>query len=62
MAHEARNNLLSDEIRPEPPSIYRSAKLAAEMMTKTPAAEYRFEHISAVISNAYGAGERSLRY
>lgn len=43
-------------------NIYSMAKLTADVMVKTLAAQRKIEYINVVISNIYGAGEKSERF
>lgn len=62
MAYEAREYILSDNAHPAPGYIYSTAKLTAGMMAKTIAVSENIEYIDVIISNIYGAGEKSMRF
>lgn len=53
--------MMATEDTPGINTIYCSAKLAANHMTRTVAGEYGIDYIRAVISNIYGPGEKSPR-
>lgn len=62
MEYEAMQYIPSDGSRPGRGSIYSSAKLAADYMSKTVAVSYNLSYINAIISNIYGPGEKSARF
>lgn len=62
MEYEASQYVLNDCTRPPKPYTYSISKLTADMMLKTLAAELGIEYITAVISNVYGTGEKSMRF
>ena len=55
--------LMNDENQmPDNASIYRTAKLSAHYMSKTLAHNFGISYCNVIISNAYGAGEKSARF
>ena len=55
------NKLMSTEFVPGVNTLYSSAKVAADYMTRTISGAYGIDYIRAVISNIYGPGEYSPR-
>lgn len=62
MEYEAMQYLPSEEADPGMGYIYSTAKLTADFMAKTVAANQRMDYINVIISNIYGPGERSARF
>lgn len=62
MAYEAKEFVLNNHAEPNPAYIYSISKLTAAMMAKTVAVQNNIEFIDVVISNIYGAGEKSERF
>ncbi len=62
MAYEAKEFVLNNDAEPTPAYIYSISKLTAAMMAKTVAVQNDIEFIDVVISNIYGAGEKSERF
>lgn len=62
MEYEAIHYLLSESAVPGMGYIYSTAKLAADFMVKTMAANLHMDYINVVISNIYGPGESSPRF
>ncbi len=62
MAYEAKEFVLNKGAEPTPAYIYSIAKLTASMMSKTVAVQNNIEFIDVVISNIFGAGEKSERF
>ena len=62
MEYEAIQYVPSDGARPGMGNIYSTAKLTADFMAKTVATKENIEFINIIISNIYGAGERSARF
>lgn len=62
MEYEVMQYIPADAAEPGMGSIYSTAKLAADFMAKTMAVNAEIAYINAVISNIYGAGERSDRF
>lgn len=55
------HTLMQKEMCPNVKTLYCSAKLAADYMARTIAASKGIDYVCAVISNAYGPGEISMR-
>jgi NAD-dependent epimerase/dehydratase len=53
--------LMEHEITPNKSTLYKSAKLAADYMTRTLAGSLGIDYIRGIVSNVYGPGERSPR-
>jgi len=62
MEYEAMKVAAADGKRPAGNTIYSIAKLTANLMMKTIAAEINIDYISVIISNIYGPGEESGRF
>lgn len=62
MEYEAMQYISADGALPGMGNIYSTAKLAADFMAKTVAAQEGIDYINTIISNIYGAGERSARF
>ena len=62
MEYEVMNYLIKDSSLPSAGMIYSTAKLTADFMLKTLANTLEIEYINVLISNVYGAGERSSRF
>lgn len=62
MEYEAVQYVPADGSAPGMGNIYSTAKLTADFMAKTTAAQAGIDYINAIISNIYGAGERSARF
>lgn len=62
MEYEAMGFIPQDGSQPGGGYIYSSAKLAADFMLKTLAAQISIEYYNVIISNIYGAGEISERF
>lgn len=62
MEYEATQYLPQSGVQPGLGYIYSTAKLAADFMAKTLAVHGNIEYINCLISNIYGAGERSERF
>jgi len=61
MEYEAMKYIPMDGSTPGLGSIYSAAKQAADFMAKTLAATLSLPYVNAIISNIYGAGEKSER-
>lgn len=62
MEYEAMQYLSIDKVKPNMRNIYSTAKLAADFMAKTIATQENIMYVNAIISNVYGAGEKSSRF
>jgi nucleoside-diphosphate-sugar epimerase len=62
MEYEAIRYIPMDGSAPGLGSIYSTAKQAADFMAKTLAASLSLPYVNAIISNIYGAGEKSERF
>lgn len=62
MEYEAIQYISSDGSRPGMGNIYSIAKMTADFMAKTVATKEGMAYINVVISNIYGAGEKSARF
>jgi len=62
MEYEAMQYIPMDGSTPGLGSIYSSAKQAADFMAKTLAVSRSVPYVNAIISNIYGAGEKSERF
>ncbi len=63
MEYDAMDLLGNNEkLKPVPGYIYSIAKLAADLMCRTLAAQLNIEYINVVISNIYGPEEQSKRF
>lgn len=62
MAYEAMQYISADSASPGMGNIYSTAKLTADFMAKTLAANLKLQYITCIISNIYGAGEKSARF
>lgn len=62
MEYEAGEYLSADGAKPGGGYIYSTAKLAGDYMAKCVAGEINLSYINLIISNIYGAGERSERF
>lgn len=62
MEYEAMEYIAADNSNPSLGMIYSTAKLTADFMLKTLANSLQIEYVNVLISNIYGAGERSARF
>lgn len=62
MEYEAMKTIVPDSQRPSRNTIYSIAKLTADFMLKTIAADIGIDYLSIIISNIYGPGEVSRRF
>ena len=62
MEYEAMRYIPEEGAMPGRGYIYSTAKLAADFMAKVSASNVGIEYINLIISNIYGAGERSARF
>ena len=62
MEYEAMQNISLDGAKPGMGNIYSIAKMTADFMAKAVATKEEIEFINVIISNIYGAGERSARF
>ena len=62
MEYEAIKTIATDGEHPQRNSIYSIAKLSADFMMKTIAADIDMEYVNVIISNIYGPGEKSKRF
>lgn len=62
MQYEAMRYMSSDGCKPRLENIYSTAKLAADLLAKTVAVSLGLPYINILISNIYGAGEKSARF
>ena len=62
MEFEAMEYLKKDGVKPGLSYVYRTAKLAADFMAKTVAANENISYMNVIISNTYGEGEISARF
>lgn len=62
MEYEAMQYIPMDGSTPGLGSIYSAAKQAADFMAKTLAVSRSMPYVNAIISNIYGAGEKSARF
>lgn len=62
MEYEVMKAVAADGKRPSGNSIYSIAKLTANLMMKTIAAEINIDYVNVIISNIYGPGEESGRF
>lgn len=62
MEYEAMQYIPSENAVPGMGNIYSTAKLAADFMAKTVSKQEKIEYINLIISNIYGAGEKSPRF
>lgn len=62
MEYEAMKTVVSDSQRPSRNTIYSIAKLTADFMLKTIAADIGIDYLGIIISNIYGPGEVSRRF
>lgn len=62
MEYEAMQYISADGSTPGMGNIYSTAKLTADFMAKTVATKEGIAYINVVISNIYGAGEKSARF
>lgn len=62
MEYEAMEYISKDDSNPSLGMMYSTAKLTADFMLKTLANSLGIEYVNVLISNIYGAGERSARF
>ncbi|MBP3489082.1 MAG: NAD(P)-dependent oxidoreductase [Roseburia sp.] len=62
MEYEAMQYISSDGSMPGMGNIYSTAKVTADFMAKTVATKEGIGYINVIISNIYGAGEKSARF
>lgn len=62
MEYEAMQYIPSDGAMPGMGNIYSTAKMTADFMAKTVAVKNGIEYVNVIISNIYGAGEKSARF
>lgn len=62
MEYEAMKTAASDNERPSRNTMYSIAKLTADFMLKTIAADIGIDYLNVIISNIYGPGEVSRRF
>lgn len=62
MEYEAMQFIPQKGTLPGMGNIYSTAKLTADFMAKTVATKEEMDYINVIISNIYGAGERSARF
>ncbi len=62
MEYEAAHTIGQDGYRPGRNMVYSAAKLTADYVSKTIAADIGIEHVNVIISNIYGPRERSERF
>jgi len=62
MEYEAKKTISTDGERPQRNMMYSIAKLSADYMMKTIAADIGVDYVNVIISNIYGPGERSYRF
>ncbi len=62
MEYEAMKTVVSDTERPSRNTMYSIAKLTADFMLKTIAADIGIDYVNIIISNIYGPGEVSRRF
>lgn len=62
MEYEAMKTVASDNERPSRNTMYSIAKLTADFMMKTIAADIGMDYLNIIISNIYGPGEISRRF
>lgn len=62
MEYEAMEYISKDNSNPSLGMMYSTAKLTANFMLKTLANSLHMEYINVLISNIYGAGEKSARF
>lgn len=61
MEYEAMQYIPADGTKPGLSNIYSTSKQAADFMAKTLAVSLKISYVNAIISNIYGAGEKSAR-
>lgn len=62
MEYEAMKTVIADGERPSKNTMYSIAKLTANLMMKTIAADIGIDYVNVIISNIYGPGETSKRF
>lgn len=62
MEYEAMQYIVQDSAIPGMGNIYSIAKMTADFMAKTVASREGIRYINVIISNIYGAGEKSARF
>lgn len=62
MEYEAMKTVAADSERPSRNTMYSIAKLTADFMLKTIAADVGIDYLNIIISNIYGPGEVSRRF
>lgn len=62
MEYEAMEYISQDDSKPSLGMMYSTAKLTADFMLKTLAHSLNMEYVNVLISNIYGAGEKSPRF
>lgn len=62
MEYEVMKTVIADGERPSKSTMYSIAKLTANLMMKTIAADINIDYVNVIISNIYGPGETSGRF